>query len=164
MSVQAIVYTSNTGFTARYATLLGERTGLPVQSLEGAALPPGTEILYLGWLCAGSIKGLKKAARRFSLPAVCAVGMAPPDPAYSAKIARQAGLGDRPLFYLRGGYAPQCLTGLYRPMMAVMTRHVTKTPARTTEEQAMQDAFLHGGDWVSEEALAPVLNWLEAAL
>ena len=33
MNVNAIVYTSNTGYTARYAGLLGKRTGLPVYSL-----------------------------------------------------------------------------------------------------------------------------------
>ena len=30
MEPNAIVYTSNTGYTAQYAKLLGEKTGLPV--------------------------------------------------------------------------------------------------------------------------------------
>ena len=30
MNPNAIVYTSNTGYTRQYATLLGEKTGLPV--------------------------------------------------------------------------------------------------------------------------------------
>ena len=32
---------------------------------EAAALPRGTAVIYLGWLCAGGIKGLKGARRRF---------------------------------------------------------------------------------------------------
>ena len=33
MNANAIVYTSNTGYTEQYARLLGKRTGLPVYSL-----------------------------------------------------------------------------------------------------------------------------------
>ena len=34
MEIRAIVYTSNTGHTEKYARMLGEKTGLPVYSLE----------------------------------------------------------------------------------------------------------------------------------
>ena len=34
--IQAIVYTSNTGYTAEYARMLGEKTGLPVLTLNEA--------------------------------------------------------------------------------------------------------------------------------
>ena len=135
-------YTSQTGFTAWYAALLAERTGLPCRPLkEAAALPRGTAVIYLGWLCAGGIKGLKEARRRFRTAAVCAVGV--------------------PLFYLRGGYAPEKLTGFYRAMMAPMARLVSRAPAETETDRAMRDAFRDGGDWVSPERLAPVLAWLD---
>ena len=66
MDINAIVYTSATGFTARYAALLAERTRLPAYELAqaGTALSKRAPVLYLGWLCAGGIKGLKKAAAR----------------------------------------------------------------------------------------------------
>ena len=50
MKPSAIVYTSNTGFTAQYASLLGGETGLPVYSLEDASksLPQSSPIVYLG--------------------------------------------------------------------------------------------------------------------
>lgn len=164
MKASAIVYTSATGFTARYAALLGEKTGLRVYPLDRAVkeLDRDAGVLYLGWLCAGSIKGLSQAARRFEVKAVCAVGMAPPDPAYVAKLQRPEKLWQAPLFYLRGGYRPEGLRGIYRPMMAVMAKAVAKAPAGTPEEKAMQAAFRQGGDWVNEQALHPVLNWLEA--
>ena len=147
MDINAIVYTSATGFTARYAALLAERTRLPAYELAqaGTALSKRAPVLYLGWLCAGGIKGLKKAAARFDVKAVCAVGMSLPDPAYTAKLALPAALKQVPLFYLRGGYAPDRLTGVYRPMMALMTKAVTRTPPKDAGERAMQDAFLHGG-------------------
>ena len=57
MKPSAIVYTSNTGYTAQYASLLGGETGLPVYSLEDAlkSLPQNSPIVYLGWLTAGKV-------------------------------------------------------------------------------------------------------------
>ena len=77
MNPNAIVYTSNTGYTRQYATLLGEKTGLPVYSLEEAAsrLPCGNCVIYLGWLMAGKVQGYAKAAKRYQIAAVCGVGM-----------------------------------------------------------------------------------------
>ncbi len=73
MTASVLVYTSATGFTARYAQLLSRKTGLPCLALERAKeLPGDTPVLYLGWLCAGGIKGLKKARKRLAVRAVCA--------------------------------------------------------------------------------------------
>ena len=135
-------------------------TGLPCRPLkEAAALPRGTAVIYLGWLCAGGIKGLKGARRRFRTAAVCAVGMAAE--VEEAKLRRDNRLEGVPLFYLRGGYAPEKLTGFYRAMMAPMARLVSRAPAETEADRAMRDAFRDGGDWVSPERLAPVLAWLD---
>lgn len=162
MRAAAIVYTSATGFTARYAQLLSARTGLPCLTLEQAKeLPRGTGSLYLGWLCAGGIKGLKKARGRLDVRAACAVGMAPASPEMEKKLVGQNRLEGLPFFYLRGGYAPKKLPGPYKLMMAPMAKAVTGHPPRDENEAAMQEAFRHGGDWVDEGALAPVLSWLE---
>ena len=77
--IQAVVYTSNTGSTEQYARLLGQETGLPVCSLTEArkTLSAGTQILYLGWVMAGSIQGYADAARLYRIPMICAVGMEP---------------------------------------------------------------------------------------
>ena len=76
--IKAIVYTSNTGSTAQYARMLGELVQLPVFSLPDAArkLENQTEIIYLGWVMASQVKGYAKAAKRFRVRAVGAVGMA----------------------------------------------------------------------------------------
>ena len=77
MKSTAIVYTSNTGHTRKYALLLGEQIGLPLFSLDEAKsqLSGGSPVIYLGWLHASHVKGYAKAARRFDLRAVCAVGL-----------------------------------------------------------------------------------------
>ena len=93
--LSAIVYTSQTGFTRRYAEMLAQKTGLPACELGGPAPARGTGVLYLGWLRAGGVQGLAKARRRWDVKGVCAVGMSP-EP--NGKV-----LGDPvlPAFYLR---------------------------------------------------------------
>ena len=36
---------------------------------------PGAEIIYMGWIMAGKIKGYPEAARKYRIQAVCGVGM-----------------------------------------------------------------------------------------
>ena len=47
--MKAIVYTSQTGHTQRYAQMLAERTGVPAYSLKeaGKSLRRGEEIFYI---------------------------------------------------------------------------------------------------------------------
>lgn len=159
-TVTAIVYTSATGFTRRYAQMLAERMGLPAYELGGPGAPgKGCCVVYLGWLCAGGIKGLKKALGRYDVRAVCAVGMAPATADYEAKLAKDNKVWDRPFFYLRGGYAPERLGGAYKLMMKPMAAAMAKAPQGDEDEtqRAMREAFSKGGDWVSEQQLVPVL-------
>lgn len=161
MDVNAIVYTSATGFTRRYAQLLAQTTGLPAYAQADPAGPPaGTKVLYLGWLRAGAVRGLKGARSRWTPAAVCAVGMAPPEGVDAEGLARRNGLEGAPLFYLRGGYAPDRLTLPWRLMMAPMARKVDRERTEDPMALAMKEAFAHGADWVSPEALDPVLDWL----
>ena len=159
MTASAIVYTSATGFTARYAQLLSRKTGLPCLALERAKeLPAGTGVVYLGWLCAGGIKGLKKARNRLQVKAVCAVGMAPASPEVVNKLAGQNHLEGLPFFYLRGGYSPARVWGKYKMMMTMMKAILSKK-ADSQSREALE-AMERGADWVSVPQLEPVLNWL----
>ena len=49
----------------------------PVHSLQEAKnkVPAGSEIIYLGWIMAGGIKGYKEAAKLYKVRAVCGIGM-----------------------------------------------------------------------------------------
>ena len=57
--MDAIIYTTNTGSTGQYAKLLAQETGLPAYSLAEAKkrVFAGAEVVYLGWIMAGSVKG-----------------------------------------------------------------------------------------------------------
>lgn len=165
--IQAILYTSGTGTTAEYARLLGKKTGLPVFSLDdSAAVPDGAEIIYMGWLMAGGVKGYKTAAKRFHISAVCGVGMGETGSQIQEVRKQNAIKENVPVFTLRGGFHLNKLRGVYKLMMTVMTKTAGKKlaakPDRTADEDIMLNMLLHGGDYVSERSLEAVLDWFGA--
>ena len=168
MNVNAIVYTSNTGYTARYAGLLGKRTGLPVYSLAeaGTKLPAGNCVIYLGWLMAGKIQGYAKAAKRYRIAAVCGVGMGPGGSQLEELRKGNRLEEDLPLFTLQGGFDMTKLKGIYKLMMQMMAKTLGKAMAKKPEKTASEEQMLllltQGGSCVSEENLRPVLDWFSA--
>lgn len=166
--IQAIVYTSESGFTKKYAELLGSQTGVPVFNLRQArsAVTDGSKIIYLGWLMAGQVKGLAGAMKRYEVQAVCAVGMGLPCQATVDETKRRHNTGDAAVWCLQGGFDLNKLHGIYKFMMQTMARSMVKKlsqkPDKTEEEKAMLDLFQNGGDFVSAASLAPVTDWVNA--
>ncbi len=117
--ISAILYTSNTGSTERYAKMMGERTGLPVYALNSAPIPKGAEILYMGWVMASSVKGHKKACRRYRVKAVCGVCMASTG-SQIPELRKQNSIPQSiPVFTLQGGFDMKKLHGIYKFMMSL---------------------------------------------
>lgn len=75
--MKAIVYTSNTGSTKKYAKMLSQKLEIPSYSMDEAKknVNSRAEIIYLGWIMAGKIKGYAQASRKYKIQAVCGVGM-----------------------------------------------------------------------------------------
>lgn len=166
--MEAIVYTSNTGSAAQYAKLLSEKTGLSVYALKDASkvLPQGSEIIYIGWIAASAVKGYAKAAKRYHIRAVCAVGMGQTGTQTDSVRKKSAVPSSIPLFTLQGNFNVKKLHGIYRPMMEIMVKVTCKSLAakkdRTPEEDDMLDMMLHGGERVKSENLSAVLRWYDA--
>ena len=167
MYANSIVYTSNTGYTAEYARLLGEKTGLPVYSLAEAEqkLAAGNRVIYLGWLMAGKVQGYKKAAKRYKVQAVCGVGMGGTGSQLQEVRKANAIPEKTPLFTLQGGFDIQKLSGVYKLMMTIMVKTAGKDLAekqnRTPDEDVMLEMLTQGGSRVSADNLAEVLAWVE---
>jgi len=163
--MKGIVYTSKTGFTRKYAEMLGKKTGLPVASLKDAAYPKGAEVIYLGWISAGKLKGYDAAAKRYQVKAVCAVGLGGPEVHQEKTIVERQKITQAPVFYLQGGYAPHDLKGLTRWLMGMITGAQAKTllqkENRTPKEEEELRILTQGGSYVSEENLADVMAWWE---
>ena len=169
MKPNSIVFTSNTGYTREYAALLGEKTGLPVYSLEeaGQRLAPGNTILYLGWLMVGKIQGYAKASARYHVAAVCGVGMGATG-SQIADVRKANGLtAELPVFTLQGGFDITRLRGVYKLMMTVMSKTLGRKMAektdRTQEEDDMLELLTHGGSRVCVENLTEVVDWYREA-
>lgn len=163
--MKAIVYTTNTGSTEHYAKLLAQETGLPAYSLIEAkkVIPSGTEIIYLGWIMAGTVKGYAAAAKRYKVCAVCGVGMGQTGTQTDEVRKKAVVPAAIPLFTLQGNFNIKKLHGVYRLMMEIMVKAAGKSLAakkdRTPAEDDMLDMMLHGGERVKAENLSAVLNW-----
>ena len=166
--MDAILYTSNTGSTQRYAALLSQATGLPAFPLVQAdqSLSPGAEVLYLGWVRAGQVQGYPAAAKKYRVRAVCAVAMARTGTQTDVIRGKSAIPGGIPLFTLQGNFDLKKLRGLYRLMMTIMVKTAGKKLAakadRTPDEADMLDMMFHGAHRVREENLAAVLAWYQS--
>ncbi len=160
VNLKAIVYTSNTGYTERYAKLLGELTGLEVYSLDNCdVLDKRSPIIYMGWLMAGSVKGYKKAAKKYNIRAICAVGLCDTG-SYDENVRMHCKIGeDVAAFSIQGGMDINKLKGMNRSMINMLTRFMDKKKDRTEDEDRMLYLLKTGGDYVSEENLKAVLEW-----
>ena len=156
-----IVYTSLTGFTARYAAILAEKTGLPALPLADAltALPQGTPVIYMGWLMAGSVKDCTKAAKHFAIQAVVGVGLG--DTGAQDEAARKACKlpAEAPVFTVQGGMDHAKLQGGYKAGISILTKVMALKKRRTPDEDKMLHLLQTGGDFVHEKHLAAVLDW-----
>ena len=163
--MNAIIYTTNTGSTERYASLLSQETGLPAYCLAEAKkkVPSGAAVIYLGWIMASSVKGYADAARRYRVRAVCAVGLGQTGTQADVVRKKTSVPAHIPVFTLQGNFDVKKLRGIYRPMMELMVRTAGKSLSekknRTPEEDDMLDMMCRGGERVKPEALKAVRDW-----
>ena len=166
--MNAIIYTTNAGSTERYAKLLAHETGLPAYSLAEAAktVPANAEIIYLGWIMAGSVKGYAAAAKRCKVRAVCGVGMGRTGTQTESVRAKTAVPANIPVFTLQGDFNGKTLHGVSRLMMGIMVKTAGKDLAakknHTPEEDDMLDMMLRNGERVSADNLRDLLDWYRA--
>ena len=161
--MKAIVYTSNTGHTAKYAKMLGEKTGLPVYALSEAAkqLSNGTEIIYLGWLFANNIKGYKKAAKQYKISAICAVGLCDTGTAIAEVRKVNAISEETLLFTMQGGMDKTRLRGINKFMINMLTKGLSSQKERSENDERMLYLLTHDQNYVSEENITAFMKWYE---
>lgn len=154
-----IVYTTNAGSTERYAKMLGEKTGYTVCELSKAGENSNDEVIFLGWVMAGTIQGLSEARKKFGkLKAVIAVGMMPSES--SKKEAEEKNSITEPFFYLPGAFNIKKLHGMYKMMMSMMLRMMKGKVKESSDpdDKRARELFENGFDSVKEENLEPVLE------
>lgn len=166
--MEAIVYCSQTGHTAQYARLLSQATGLPAYDFREAqsAVPKGAAILFLSWVMAGGLRSCGAASKRWRVAAVVAVGMTPPEQVQPENFRQRHKFpSSLPLFYLRGGYAPEKLKGFHRLLMNVMAKEeigklASKSDRTPTDEETLR-MWRDGANFVRAENLLGLLDWYQ---
>lgn len=165
--MQAIVYTSNTGNTEKYAKTLGSQINLPVYALDDAkkVLERETPIIYFGWIMASGVKGYKEAEKRFCIQMVCAVGMGATGTQIEEIRNRNQIPSSIEVFTLQGGFNMEKLRGVNKLMMNMVIKTAGKALAekqdRTPEEDEMLDLMMNGGSRVSMENISGPIRWYE---
>lgn len=165
--MRAIVYTSNTGSTEKYAKMLSHQIVVPAYSMKEAdkRVKPGAEIIYLGWIMAGKIKGYAEAARKYKVRAVGGVGMGQTGTQLAEVRTKSKIPQNIPLFTLQGTFDVKKLHGVYKFMMNIMIKTVGKELAdktdRTPEEDDMLDMMMKGSERVKVQNLNELIHWYE---
>ncbi len=159
-----IVYVTNTGSTKQYAEMLSEKTGFKALSLSEATkeFSADEEIIFMGWVMAGAVQGLKEAREAFkNIKAVCPVGLSKGDK--NDFDLKEKNVITEPIFSLQGNFHIDELKGMYKMMMGMMLKMLKSKLKENPQPDA--DKFLsaieNGVDCVSEENLADILSWLE---
>lgn len=161
--MNAIVYTSNTGYTFAYAKMLGERLGVPVYNIKESKnkLPDNIEVIYMGWLFASNIKDYKKAKRQHKISAICAVGLGDTG-SQIEQVRKTAKVPDEiPLFTLQGGMDFDKLKGINKFMIKMLIKMLEKKD-RTQEEDKMLQLIKTGGSYVSADNLKEFISWYDS--
>ena len=170
-----ILYGSQYGTTKRYADELSRLTGLPALSYEKAADLAGCEqIVYLGGLYAGGVKGLKQAVKKFPAGVrliLVTVGLADVQDEQNIENIRRSVRRQLPaevlqntaFFHLRGGIDYSKLNLTHRTMMTLLYNHARKLPPeqQNAETRAMIETFGTKVDFVDFAALGPVAAAIE---
>ncbi len=156
-----IVYVSNTGSSKQYAEMLSQKTGCPAFDFADAVnVPADAEVIFIGWVMAGTVQGLKEARDLFTIKAVCPVGMMKSEKQDAELKAKNA--ITEPMFSLLGNFHIDNLKGMYKMMMNMMLK-MMKSKLKENDVpdgQKAVEALEKGVDCVSEEQLADILDWL----
>ena len=169
--IKAIVYESNTGFTKKYAELLSEE--LEKLSPDKKKIPaiPVTDnsmifgerepVIFLGWICAGKINGIRMARLKYNPVIIAGVGMTLPSELYAYRLAQQNNI-DVPFFYLQGGIHPKELKGFYKLMFNLgvrpLLRKAEKGRSQLSEgKKRLVDLIKNGGEFVDSKNLDDIV-------
>lgn len=161
--IKAIVYNSNTGFTKKYAEMLSDKINVPCYEGEKAhyVLEQKDEIIFMSWISANRLKGLKNVKRLYDVKAVCAVGLAKGDENKLKEIISGNKIkNDIPFFYLRGGMDNNKLKGFDKFAINQVGKILEKASKKDPNiDEEMYKSIKNGADFVNEENIEPIVEW-----
>lgn len=172
---QLIIYGSHYGTSKCYAQKLSEMTGIPVISYEDIKdLSEYEEIIHLGGLYAGGVKGLKntiKALPQNGKLIIVTVGLADVSIKENTDHIKMAVRQQVPqsildrieILHLRGGIDYSRLSFLHKTMMSLVYKKAKNTPEeqKTAEERDLIETYNQKVDFVDFDSLNAVIEFIE---
>ncbi len=158
--IKAIVYNSNTGFTAQYAEILSKETGIPAYKLDDmkANLDRDDEIIYMGWICVGKVKGYRRASDYAQCSVVCGVGLTQPDADMCQTISENNHIKPYKFFMLHGGLDISKQKKVGKVVLNIMKNRDSFTKEGAVE---VEKVLAEGeGSFVDVESLRPLIAYL----
>lgn len=156
-----IVYNSNAGHSMEYAKLLARELDFPVYSLTEAKkyINKKDKIIFITWIRANDPHKLKNVLKKYTLCALCTVGMT------QNKISQDDIINKYnisvPVYYLPGGFDIERLKGLYKIMMTSMKDNMSKKlqnkESLNPDELLIAQTIVEGRNFVSREYLEDII-------
>ncbi len=145
-----IVYESCAGHTKEYAQMLGKELNLPVESLKNYK-QDYKEVIYLGWVMAGMIKGYSKIKNKAKLAAVIAVGLLPDK---EEELIKNNNVTSR-FYFLPGGVDYSKLRWLKRNLLKAVGKNLDKS------NPELAKIICNGGSLVALENLNEIIDYFK---
>ena len=167
-----VLYNTWTGFTQRYAQLIGKELDCPVQTLKDAPadLSQYDAVVFGSRLHAGSLDGWKKAqgllqSRGAKKLVVCATGAMPNEAEEQIQKVWEQNLTRSeqktiPHFYLQAGLCYEKMGGVDRAMMKFAAWAMTRKKAKTEEDKAFQNAISGSYDISDPKYIRPLVDYI----
>ena len=171
-----VVYTSQTGFTKKYAEWIAQRTEGELLDLKDAQKKDAgffdgfDAIVYGGWFMAGKVVNVnwfldKAAAWKNKKLAVYCVGGSPNDNPDNdtalARILTEDQSAYIKLFYCQGGFNYEKMNGPSRFAMKLFVSSLKKKKDATDEQKAMAEAISKSYDISDIKYTDPIVEYLE---
>ncbi len=173
-----VVYQSQYGSTEQYAKWIAQALNCPAEKLKNVSrqkLSGYQTVIYGGGLYASGINGFKKFLAKLDPAAqktlaLFMVGTTnPQQKEIYEQVAKRnipaAWEGKFQVFALRGDQAFSRMSGLHKMMMRVPKMMIEKKPEQERSEEERQFLECFGKDiaFVSEEQIAPILDFMKSA-
>lgn len=167
-----VVYTSQTGFTERYAEWLADAAGadcLELAQAKARDLSGYDAIVFGGWVCAGSISKIDWFKRNIDgwpgkKLAVFCVGGSPIDsPDIAPFLERNFTSAERArlkAFYCPGGFNYEKMPAPSKLMMKMFSAALKAKKDKTEAEEAMAEMLSKSYDISDKKYIEPILKYL----
>jgi menaquinone-dependent protoporphyrinogen IX oxidase len=167
-----LLYSSQTGFTRRYAQWIGEALGIDPVALKDLTQPQLAQadlIIYGGSINGGLLTGQAKVQRMVKKaggkPVLWfATGLRPATPR-TLELVRKNNFPwgeEAPLFYFPGGSDWEALSPGDRTLLHVYRAMLRRRGNLHPEDRQVTERMTTSGDYTDPSAIVPLLHWVQA--